>query len=181
MVEESLVGDRTTGSTSTACQEPQVPPLCTASNPSSRHQHQQVEVSVPHPRGQWSTPTPLPWHRDPCGTFPFLPPADPIPRGRRSSGAANTQHWRSSLAESSSLAECGTWTSGSSCRYLLGEEVPGTDNELKDVLQGLEGAHEQLAGLPPARVIHVLCQHRDQLPAGWGRVWPGLSRLPGLG
>lgn len=53
---------------------------------------------------------------------------------------------------------------------LLGKEVPGADDELEDVLQGLEGAQEGLAGLPPARLLHVLCQHPNQLPAGWGHI-----------
>lgn len=72
-------------------------------------------------------------------------------------------------------------------RYSLGKEVPGADNELEDVLQGLEGAHERLAGLSTARLLHVLRQHRDQLPAGQGHRGgsaaslphgPGLSPLP---
>lgn len=121
---------------------PWVPHLTRAAHTSTR----QVEVPVPHPQGQRSAPTPLLRHREPPG--PFLS----LPRGWHSPGRARHQ------------------TGANRRQHLLGKEAPGADDELEHVLQGLEGAQERLAGLPPARVLHVLRQHREQLPAGWGHV-----------
>lgn len=160
------------GSTSAVCREPRVPPLGAASDPSSQRWHQAGQGASSASLGPMVGTNTAPTAQGPPWDLSFPPSCRPRPQGP---SAANTQHWCSSPAER------GTWSSGSNCQYLLGEEVPGADNELEDVLQGLEGAHERLAGLSPAGVVHVLCQHRDQLPAGCGRVWPGLGRLPGSG
>lgn len=107
---------------------------------------------------------------------PFLLSRSQMPSpGANAPAVLQKPRWRKSPAE------LGTGIGGSNRRYLLGKEVPGADDELEDVLQGLEGAHERLAGLPPARLLHVLRQHREQLPMGWGRHgqrFPGIAEQP---